>query len=230
MTTTAMTTWTVYGVGALVCVGLAVVVWYVYSERCVVLKRYALQYGTVEIVDPTCQEGLPHTWSPSIIRMTGHDWESSRRDDILRHERVHLRQRREPAAWREFYRTAWGYELTTTPPPGIPEHWVSRLRPNPDTADGPWAVWRGRYVFFPTHRDAKRTLRDAVVQVWDSVARRIVDPPPEWKQQFCEGGHCPHQYEHPHEIAAEFITHADTSEGSAAPAALQLAAAALVKQ
>ena len=201
------------------------IIWYLYNDKCVVLKRYALPYGTVEIVTPSCQEGLPHTWSSRIIRMTDADWQSSRRDDILRHERVHLRQKQEPSVWRDFYRAAWGYEYTTLPPPGIPRHWIARLRPNPDTADGPWAVWKGRYVFFPTYRDARRSLRTAVVQVWDLLKKQIVDPPNEWRQMFCDAGNCPHQYEHPHEIAAEFITHQANS-----PAAQALNESLLITQ
>jgi hypothetical protein len=157
--------------------------------------------------------------------MTESDWNSSRRNDILRHERVHLRQRQEPIEWRNFYRSAWGYEYTKSPPPGIPQHWIMRLRPNPDTEDGPWAIWNGRYVFFPTFRDINRSLRTAVVQVWDMKKKQIVDIPAEWQQFFCEGGNCPYQYEHPHEIAAEFITHPSNS-----PAAHALNNSILIKQ
>jgi hypothetical protein len=157
--------------------------------------------------------------------MTESDWTSSRRDDILRHERVHLRQRREPELWRDFYRAAWNYEFTTQPPPGIPEQWVKRLRPNPDTEDGPWAIWNHRYVFFPTFRDETRSLRTAVVQVWDQVKQQIVEPPSEWRRMFCDAGVCPHQYEHPHEIAAEYMTHAAKS-----PAATALYQSLLAKQ
>jgi hypothetical protein len=220
-----MSSFIIYGSGIIICIALLVIIWYFYNDRCIVLKRFQLPYGTVEIVDPACQDGLPHTWSPSIIRMTEVDWNSSRRDDILRHERVHLRQRQEPAVWRNFYRSEWGYEITKTPPPGIPPHWLDRIRPNPDTADGLWAVWSGRYVFFPTFRDAKRSLRNATVQVWDLLKKQIVDPPSEWKQQFCDGGNCPHQYEHPHEIAAEYITHVSNS-----PAAQQLSQSLIIKQ
>lgn len=203
---------------AMISIVCIVIIWYVYNDRCVVVKRYALPYGIVEIVQQSCQEGLPHTWSPSIIRMTETDWESSRRDDILRHERVHLRQRQDPKTWRDFYRSAWGYEYTMSPPPGLPKHWIERLRPNPDTADGPWAIWRDRYVFFPTFRDATRSLRTALVQVWDNRTQQMVEPPPEWRQMFCHGGNCPHQYEHPHEISAEFLS----SDASNSPAAQAL--------
>jgi hypothetical protein len=220
-----MTNWVVIGIGVITSILLLVIIWYIYNDHCIVLKRYALPYGTVEIVDSSCQEGLPHTWSQSIIRMTETDWNSSRRDNILRHERVHLRQRLEPEEWRSFYRSQWGYECTKQPPPGIPPHWLERLRPNPDTADGPWAVWKGRYAFFPTYRDAKRSLRSTNVQVWDVLKKQIVDIPGSWKQHFCDGGNCPHQFEHPHEIAAEYITNNFNS-----PAAQQLAESLLVKQ
>jgi len=201
-------------------------IWNLYTNNCHVLKRYNLPFGIVEIVDSNCQDGLPHTWSPSIIRMTESDWNSSRRDTILRHERVHLRQRQDPIEWNRFYRSAWGYECTKLPPPGIPQHWLDRVRPNPDTADALWAVWHGRYVFFPTYRDAKRSLRNASVQVWDIQKRQMVEPPAEWKQLFCDGGNCPVQYEHPHEISAEFIT--QTVNNS--PAAQQLYNSLIIKQ
>lgn len=204
----------ILSVGFLFCIVAAIVIVYVYvyNDKCAVLQRYVLPYGTVEIVNPECQDGLPHTSSPTIIRMTASDWMSPRRDEILRHERVHLHQKQEPVAWRNFYRSVWGYELTNTPPPHIPSHWLDRIRPNPDTSDGPWAVWNGRYVFFPIYRDAKYSLRNATVQVWDIQEKQMVEPPPEWKQQFCNGdGDCPFQYEHPHEIAAEFITHSTHS-------------------
>lgn len=221
-----MSSYVIYGgIGIIISISLLVIIWYIYTNRCIVVKRYVLPYATVEIVDPACQEGLPHTWGSSLIRMTETDWNSSRRNSILRHERVHLRQRQETVAWRNFYRSEWGYELTKTPPPGIPLHWLERIRPNPDTADGPWAVWGGRYVFFPTYQDAKRSLRNATVQVWDILKKQIVDPPSQWKQHFCDGGNCPFQYEHPHEIAAEFITHESNS-----PAAQQLAQSYLIKQ
>jgi hypothetical protein len=201
-------------------------IWKLYTNNCHIQKRYKLPYATVEIVDPVCQDGLPHTWGPTTIRMTESDWNSTRRDTILRHERVHLRQRQDRHEWMAFYRSVWGYECTQQPPPGIPPHWLDRIRPNPDTADGLWAVWRGRYVFFPTYRDAKRSLRSATVQVWDIQKRQMVDPPAEWKQYFCDGGNCPIQYEHPHEIAAEYITHASNTS----PAAQELYNSLLIKQ
>jgi hypothetical protein len=222
-----MTYLMVGGLSAILILILLYYIWKLYYDNCNVLKRYTLPYGIVEIVEPTYQDGLPHTRSATIIRMTDVDWNSDRRDDILRHERVHLRQRMDTKDWLTFYRSAWDYECTHQPPPGIPQHWLDRVRPNPDTADdGLWAVWRNRYVFFPTYRDAKRSLRNASVQVWDTKTHQITDPPAEWKQFFCDGGHCPHQYEHPHEIAAVYVN--ETSNNS--PASQLLYSSLLVTQ
>jgi hypothetical protein len=124
---------------------------------------------------------------------------------IMKHERVHLEQKRNPEKWYEYYRRVWDYECSKIPPQGIPQHYIRNLRPNPDTADSPWAIWRGRWVFFPVF-DESRTLKSAPVIVWDLKEKRRVNIPDEWKQIFCKDGICPNQYEHPHEISAVLIT------------------------
>jgi hypothetical protein len=146
-------------------------------------------------------------------------WDGPRRDSILRHERVHCDQKgARGGEWLEFYQRAWGYKCLTAPPAGIPAEYVARRRPNPDTEAAPWAVWRGRYVFFSVFGEDK-TLTGAPVLVWDLERGRALDAPPEaWRAEFCGTGVCPHQYEHPHEISAEMIT----SGTSKAPAALKL--------
>ena len=184
---------------------------------CVVLTRHKESYGTVEIVTDECQEGLPHTSGPYTIRMTQADWAGPRRNDILKHEKVHLDQKQHPDRWLSFYRREWGYELLMHPPPNLPAEIIRMLRPNPDTLDGAWAVWRGRYVFFPMYKNSQKQLRGAKAAVWDMLDRRTIDPPEQWKAMFCDAHGCPYQMEHPHEMAAEYIT-----GGSRSPAALKL--------
>ena len=135
------------------------------------------------------------------------------------HERVHLDQKKRPEFWRDLVKRIWSYELFVTPPAGIPSEWI--LRPNPDTEQAPWAVWRRCYVFFACCRD-DRSLRKAPVVVWDLERGEFVDIPPEWRTQFCLGDALPHQDEHPYELAAEFI-----AESSTCPAAASLHAALL---
>lgn len=192
---------------------LFLIVWVYNKNSCRIIKRYTLPYGYVEIVDSQCQDGLPHTSSPYTIRMTEKDWNSSRRDTILLHEKVHLHQRQNPTVWRNFYERVWDYEFTRVPPPNIPSYWVERVRPNPDTEEGLWSVWRRRWVFFPTYGRGDG-LRDAITKVWDLQTQKMVDIPMEWKQFFCTGRICPYQNEHPHEISAEFITNTSQSPAS----------------
>ena len=151
-----------------------------------------------------------------VLLMTEAVWNSKRREEILRHERVHLDQKRHPEVWSQFYKDAWSYELFQAPPFHIPG--TELLRANPDTAAEPFALWRGRWLFFPQY-DTDRTLRGATVRIWDKETSAFVSQPPEWRAEFCGGSShgCPNQYEHPHEIAAEFIT-----LGSDTPAATQL--------
>ena len=75
-------------------------------------------------------------------------------------------------------------------------------------------------MFFSAY-DSTRRLSSAPVIIYDlKEERELSGPPPEWKAHFCTAtGRCPHQYEHPYEIAAEYATHKMET-----PAAAQLAA------
>lgn len=174
------------------------------KDECVVLRKIDTEDGVIEVVNPSCKEGLPHTTGPNTIRMTEAALHDPRAASTLVHERVHLDQKRNRSSWYEFYKTAWEYTLMSTPPPGLPYKYQYDLRPNPDTSDAPWAIWRSRYLFFPNY-GPQRTLKEAVVQVYDLKERKLVEPPSEWRSAFCSGMLCPHQFEHPHELAAEYI-------------------------
>lgn len=195
-----------------------VLFWYItrrskIAKDCIVLQTIQLpnQKGVIQIVNDECQEGLPHTTTATVIRMTPAVWNSPRRDEILRHEQVHLSQKSQLARWNDFYRKHWDYVCSKEPSPDIPKDLVRRLRPNPDTADSPWALWRGRYMFFPIF-DGKNTLKDARILVWDTELHKEVDIPSEWRAEFCDSNNeCPNQYEHPHEISAEWLTRKSTA-------------------
>ena len=192
-------------------IGASVLVWLLgdrFVDDCTVLQTIDLSGSErLEIVDDVCKEGLPHTTDKRTIRMVRSIWEGKRRDDVLRHERVHLKQKQGLAGWYEFYRRAWDYECLPEPTPGLPAELKARLRPNPDTADAPWALWRRRWLFFPAFKpSAPTSLKEAEVLVWDTESHRLVGLPEEWLSAFCGSHGCPHQYEHPHEISAEWYT------------------------
>ncbi len=193
---------------AIVCM-IALAAWYMQPivDECRVLRVIHTENGTVEIVNPECKEGLPHTTGPNTMRFTEVAWSSPRRNETLVHERVHLAQKRNPNDWAEFYRRVWDYELLTHPPPDVPNH---QIRKNPDTADAPWAVWRRRYVFYPVSPTG--TLRNAQVMIWDRETKQhLTKPPAAWRALFCDDSGCPNQYEHPHELAAEYIARGSSS-------------------
>jgi hypothetical protein len=162
--------------------------------------------AVIEIVESTCEEGLPHTSGPNTIRIPKTFWEgadSIRRKGVLRHERIHLLQRRNPEAWLKFYKE-WNYTLHNKPPAEYPD--ANTVRGNPDT-DPPFACWAGRYWFFPLYSNTVTpTLKYAETEVWDAHTHRTIDPPEQWRAFFCQEGKCPHQWEHPAEIAAEYWT------------------------
>lgn len=165
--------------------------------------------AVIEIVEDTCEDGLPHTIDARTIRVPRTMWDSASvaaRETTLRHERIHLDQRRRPAAWTGFYRDAWDYTVSETPPASLPAAILETVRGNPDTWPARWATWRGRYCFVPTytHLHAPR-LRDAETRVWDLQTQSWVPRPAAWEAFFCQGktGQCVYQSEHPAEIAAE---------------------------
>jgi hypothetical protein len=175
-----------------------------------------LEDGTrLEIVADDCKEGLPHTTTSTTVRMTQSIADSSRFHEIMTHERVHLDQKTRPDYWRSLVKRIWAYDLYDTAPRGVPADVVAKLRPNPDTEAAPWAVWRGRYVFFPAYGDDKR-LSTAKARIWDLEEGRLTEEPPEWRAQFCFEGTRPHQWEHPYEIAAEYKTHPSQCPAAAA--------------
>jgi hypothetical protein len=191
-------------------------------DECVVLERRTLPDGAIlEVVNDSCKEGLPHTTSGTTIRMTHAVANSPRYDTILVHERVHLDQKRRPTFWRDLVHRIWSYEVLVDPPAGLPSEWIDRRRPNPDTDQAPWALWRGRYLFFAAYNEDRR-LKTASVHIWDLEARRLVPIPPEWQKQFSIDGQAPHQYEHPYELAAEFIAERSQCSAAAALAAADL--------
>lgn len=164
--------------------------------------------ATIELVPASCENGLPHTSDANTIRLSADVWNSSNRNTTLKHERIHILQRRDPAAWSRFYKEKWGYTLHTSPPASFPAEFAERIRSNPDTAAVPWAVWQNRYWIVPLYQNTEApTLLGVDIRIWDSAEQQWTDRmPDEWSAFFCGDGKCPHQWEHPHEIAAELWT------------------------
>jgi hypothetical protein len=167
-----------------------------------------------EIMDESCESGMPHTINPTTIRFPKSLWkqkDSERFKQVLRHEMIHLLQRRFPTAWRVHYKR-WGYTIQKDAPAGIPGSIVERVRYNPDIADAPWAIFEDRYVTVACYKSVTNPqLRETEIVIWDLELGKRVESMPEswpWRQsspptQQGEKVSGLHQAEHPHELSAE---------------------------
>jgi hypothetical protein len=152
---------------------------------------------TIKIVNSDFSEGLPHTCDSDTIVIPENVWNSSHKEATLLHEYVHIEQRRNLDKWYKFYEEEWGY----TKYDGL----FNYIRPNPDTSDHPLMIWRKRYVFVSlfTHT---RSLKDAKTHVYDVLTNAFVTIPDSWRSFFESDTYRVYQNEHPHEIAAEYLT------------------------
>jgi len=185
-----------------------------------------------EIMDESCESGMPHTTNPTTIRFPHSLWkqrDSDRFKQVLRHEMIHLLQRRSPTAWRVQYKR-WGYTIQKDAPAGIPRNIVERVRYNPDIADAPWAIFEDRYVTVACYKSVTNPqLRETEIVIWDLELGKQIEKMPEswpWGQSSPSAQQrekvAPavkksglHQAEHPHELSAEMG--ADLSNQSYVP-------------
>jgi hypothetical protein len=175
------------------------------NQFCTVLETipYTIsgKEGVFESMDETCESGMPHTTDARTIRFPHSLWkqrDSERFKQVLRHEMIHLLQRRSPTAWRVHYKR-WGYTIQKNPPAGIPVHIIERVRYNPDLADAPWAIFEDRYVTVACYTSTTNPqLRDTEIIIWDlELGKQVETMPDSWKWKGM------HQAEHPHELSAE---------------------------
>lgn len=187
------------------------------GQRCIPTYTEDGPYGTtIQTVSKTCEAGMAHTRIGDRIIIPD-SIPLPHREPTIRHELFHIHQRRFPDAWRTFYRRAWSFQFASAPPTGMPAGVVQARRSNPDTWDpavgGPWIVWQGRYWPVPIYTDSKEPrLREATVVWWDEWRQEVLAfPPAEWSAFFGS----PTQQEHPHELAAVYLTAEDrTSEAA----------------
>jgi hypothetical protein len=159
----------------------------------------------------SCEDGMAHTRIGERIYIPD-NISSTIRFDTIRHELIHVYQRRNPKSWAKFYQRNWSFVLATEPPHGLPKELIDARRSNPDTWDpamgGAWSCWMGRWWPVSIYRDpVNPRLRDADTVFWDSWRRETFKEPPHgWTAFFGTPG----QDEHPHEISATMIVSEDT--------------------
>jgi len=165
----------------------------------------------VVILHPTAEGGMPHT--RGLVGVAGLPqskanvkwmialpayFPESRLAETLRHELVHIEQRRAPPVLEPDWQRADERE--------IPEHFLVRARLNPDTFTARWWAWEGRHIPIPVfEREDKPRLQDITVFWYNRQTGRAIRQPP---ATFTEiyGDVTPAQAEHPYELAAYLPT------------------------
>jgi hypothetical protein len=161
---------------------------------------------TILSAAPSCESGMAHT-RPRDRIVIPVSVPLAHRDTTIRHELIHIHQRRNPEAWATFYRRNWSFTLRAEPPADIPDSLRLARRSNPDTWTTAWACWQGRYWPVAVYTSPTNPrLRDAVTVWWDSWRQAVLTEPPQgWTEFFGS----PSQNEHPHEIAAVLLVDED---------------------
>lgn len=162
----------------------------------------------IHVVPRSCESGLPHT-RPGDRIVIPDSIPTAEWPEILKHELIHISQRRHPEPWSDFYGAAWAFTTQAYPPAQMPTSLIKGRRANPDTFEAPWACWRRRWWPVCVYNSPDTlTLRDAKTVWWDEWKNQILTTPPEeWSTFFG----IPAQQEHPHEIAAVMLVDGDTA-------------------
>ena len=153
----------------------------------------------VVILNPSAEGGMPHTRAPAVICLPAY-FSESRLADTLKHELVHISQRRIPEVWETRARMEGWVRVSESV---IPDNWLRRCRLNPDTAAARFFAWEGRHVPLPLFvREDKPDLRETVVRWYDmrdGVVKSVV--PPSFSKKY-GSGLGPSAMEHPYELWA----------------------------
>lgn len=172
------------------------------------------------ITNDTCEDGLPHTSDENTVVIPASIAGGKHGARILKHELIHILQRRHKKHWDEFYEKEWQFTVHETPPSGLPS-WISqRRRRNPDLLDSHFSCWANRWwpVTVYNSRDLPE-LREATVLWWDSEKNVVLqEEPVEFVSFFGKVS----QNEHPNEIAAVYLEEQGIKRGSISKAANKL--------
>jgi hypothetical protein len=149
----------------------------------------------VVVLNPSAEGGMPHTRAGPLICIPAYH---TGLEETLRHEMVHIQQRKEPALWKmKMELEGW----KAVGDSAIPDIWRRRCRLNPDTCTARWFAWQGRYVPLPLFvREDKPDLRDIVVRWYDMEEGIVQATPSSFFKRYGDLGAS--SMEHPYELWA----------------------------
>jgi hypothetical protein len=154
------------------------------------------------VMHPTADEGYPHTRAPNIVAIptkTITDHSSTELAETLRHEAIHIDQRRRPAVWvAACQQRGWQPVAANR----LPDSLLYRCRINPDTmSPHPFWAWEDHHIPLPLFSSEQPSSLGDVVIKWLDLRNQTLyrDPPPSFVSIY---GSFPSQPEHPYELLA----------------------------
>jgi hypothetical protein len=164
--------------------------------------------GQVIWMNPTADEGLPHTRAPNYICLPATITNDHIANTVL-HERVHVSQRLFPDIWETILKEGWDMKPWIG---SFPNHISERRRINPDIHGIPLFIWKNTWVSLGIFKSLKNPkLQEIDIIWWNTVTRTVhKEVPPEWSDFF--GNHP--AGEHPYELAAYLIVEAPSNNKS----------------
>jgi hypothetical protein len=145
---------------------------------------------------PSAEAGMPHTRESNIVCLPLY-WSAGSILETLKHEAVHIDQRKRPHEWVKY---CVGQGWTIIDEKEIPERWRRVCRLNPDTMKFRFWAYKNRWVPLPMYeREDRPKLREVRVRWWDRKTGELLFSPPAELEELVRGIQTP---EHPFEIAA----------------------------
>lgn len=156
----------------------------------------------VIVMHETADNGYPHTRAPNIVALPLKvvvNMTTPELAETLRHEGIHIHQRRNPSLWTSAcMREGW----QPFPTEQVPLRFRERCRINPDTfSPQPFWSWGGVHVPLPLFTtETPKSLADVDVKWLDTRNQTLYSsPPPSFQARY---GVTPSQPEHPFELLA----------------------------
>jgi len=133
------------------------------------LSSYEKEGEKIIVINPTAEGGLPHTRPPNIIVIPAH-YPPHMLEDTLRHERIHLHQRKFPLQWEaRAIQDGW----VKVKEEQIPSNLLERIRYNPDTILAGFWAWDGVWVPLCLFlRDDKPHIKETTLR-WYNIQEGI---------------------------------------------------------
>jgi hypothetical protein len=159
-----------------------------------------LNGADIVILHSSADNGYPHTRAPAVVCLPEAFVVNATDESLmetLRHEAIHIHQRKYPDLWKQRLVTDGWTPLSSE---NLPKRFRDRCRINPDTMKCPFWAWQSYHVPLPMFKEAESlTLGDVRIEWFDTRTGALFHEPP---ISFTTRYGSPSQPEHPYEVYA----------------------------